>query len=65
MVIVALVKRIKPNVCADEKNGDAIDEEQPVEQDEWSFTPYSDENEGADEGCQEDYPQNGSACKER
>lgn len=56
VVVVALVKRREPNVCPDDENRDAIDEEQPVEQDERSLTPYGDENEGADESCQEDYP---------
>ena len=45
MVVVALVKRVEPDVGANDENGNAVSEEQPVEQDERSLAPYDDENE--------------------
>jgi len=63
VIVVALVKRRNPDRCADDENRNAIGEEQPVEHDEGSFPPYGNENEGADEGCQEGYPQNSSTSQ--
>jgi hypothetical protein len=64
VIVVALVKRRNPDRCADDENRNAIGEEQPVEHDEGSFPPYGNENEGADEGCQEGYPQNSSTYRD-
>lgn len=63
VVVVALVEREEPNVGADEENGDAIDKQQPVEQDERCLAPYGDENQGADKGRQKHDPQDRSACR--
>lgn len=65
MIVIALVKREEPDVCAKEEDRDTVDEEQPVEDDEGCLAPQGDENEGAGKGCQEDDSQHSSTCRER
>lgn len=50
VIVVALVEREKPNVCAEDEDRDAVDEEEAVEDDERLLASYGDESKGTDKG---------------